>query len=54
MLENGLEDVKNLLDGEEDKEEDEKEDLHRDTVGAKYLRMVNTVSFSEKCNQCCQ
>ena len=41
MLEDGLEDVKNLLD---------QEDLQGDTVGAKYLRMVNTVSFSEMCN----
>ena len=41
MLEDGLEDVKNLLDQEE---------LQGDTVGAKYLRMVNTVSFSEMCN----
>ena len=50
MLEDGLEDVKNLLDQEEDKDEDKEEDLQGDTVGAKYLRMVNTVSFSEMCN----
>ena len=50
MLEDGLEDVKNLLDQEDDKEDDEEEDLQGDTVGAKYLRMVNTVSFSEMCN----
>ena len=41
MLEDGLEDVKNLLDQEE---------LKGDNIGAKYLRMVNTVSFSEVCN----
>ena len=50
MLEDGLEDVKNLLDQEEDKDEDKEEDLQGDTVGVKYLRMVNTVSFSEMCN----
>ena len=41
MLEDGSEDVKNLLDQEE---------LKGDNVGAKYLRIVNTVSFSEVCN----
>ena len=41
MLEDLLEDVKNFLDQKE---------LKGDTVGAKYLRMVNTVSFSEMCN----
>ena len=41
MLEDRLEDVKNFLD---------QEDLQVHTVGAKYLRMVNTVSFSEMCN----
>ena len=45
MLEDGLEYVNNLLDQEEDKKGDEEEDLQGDTVGAKYLRMVNTVSF---------
>jgi len=40
MVEDGLEDVKNLLD---------QEDIQGDTVGAKYLMMVNTVSFSEMC-----
>ena len=40
MLEDGLEDVKNLLD---------QEDLEGDTIGAKYLRMANTVSFLEMC-----
>ena len=40
MLEDGLEDVKNLLD---------QEDLEGDTIGVKYLRMANTVSFSEMC-----
>ena len=45
MLEDGLEDVKNLLDQEEDKDEDKEEDLQGDTVGAKYLRMVDTVSM---------
>ena len=50
MLESGLEDIKNLLDQEEDKDEDKEEDLQVDTVEAKYLRMVNTFSFSEMCN----
>ena len=40
MLENGLEDVKNILD---------QEDLEGDTIGVKYLRMANTVSFLEMC-----
>ena len=40
MLEDGLEDIKMLLD----------QDLQGDTAEAKYLRMVNTVSFSEMCN----
>ena len=31
-------------------EEDEEEDLKGDTVGAKYLRIVNTVSFLEMFN----
>ena len=47
MLEDGLEDIKNLLDQEEDKDEDKEEDLQGDTVGAKFLRMVNTVYFSK-------
>ena len=40
MLEDGLEDVQNLLDPK---------DLEEDTIGAKYLRMANTVSFSNIC-----
>ena len=40
MLEDGLEDVKNLLD---------QEDLEGDTIGAKYLRMANTVSLLDMC-----
>ena len=39
MLEDGLEDVQNLLDPK---------DLEEDAIGAKYLRMANTVS-SNKC-----
>ena len=35
-----MEDIENLLDPE---------DLEGDTIGAKYLRMANTVSFSEMC-----
>ena len=38
MLEDGLEDVKNLLD---------QEDLEGDTIGVKYLMMANTASFLE-------
>ena len=40
MLEYGLEDIKNLLD---------QKDLEGDTIGVKYLRMANTVSFLEMC-----
>ena len=41
MLEDGLKDVENLFDPE---------DLGGDTVGAKYLKMTNTVSFSDMCS----
>ena len=47
MLEDGLEDVKNLVNTEK---QEENEELKEDSVGAKYLRLVNTVSFSELCN----
>ena len=40
MLEYGLEDIENLLDPK---------DLEGDTIRAKYLRMANTVSFSDMC-----
>ena len=40
MLEDRLKDVQNLLDPK---------DLEGDTIGAKYLRMTNTVSFSNIC-----
>ena len=40
MLEDGLEEVQNLLDPEH---------LEGDTIRAKYLRMANTVSFSNIC-----
>ena len=40
MLEDGLEDVKNLFDQEELKGD----------IGAKYIRIVNAVFFSEVCN----
>ena len=39
MLEDRLEDVENLLG-----------DLKKDVVGAKYLKMSNSVSFSERCS----
>ena len=39
MLEDGLQDVDKLQDNLKDKE--------KDTVGAKYLKMVNSVSFSD-------
>ena len=42
MLEEGLEDVENLVDQE--KHEDNKE-LKEDGLGAKYLKLINTVSF---------
>ena len=47
MLEDGLEDVKNLVDKKEQKKNEE---LKEDNVGAKYIKLVNTVSFSELCN----
>ena len=47
MLEDGLEDVEYLVNQEEIKNI---EDLKDDSVGAKYLKLVNTVSFSELCN----
>ena len=40
IIEDGLKDVENLLD---------LEDLRGDSIGAKYLRMVSTVSFSYMC-----
>ena len=39
MLEDGLQDVENLVT-----------DLDKDVTGAKYLRMENSVSFSEICS----
>ena len=39
MLEDGLEDVENLL-----------ADLNKDSIGAKYLKMSNSVSFSDSCS----
>ena len=41
MLEDGQDDVKNLM---------EQVELKEDNIGAKYLWMKNTVSFSELCN----
>ena len=38
MLEDGVEDVDNLLS-----------DLETDVVGVKYLKMTNSISFSEMC-----
>ena len=40
MLEDGLEDVENLVDQGETKDN---EDLKEDGIGAKYLKLVNTV-----------
>ena len=42
MLEDGLESVENLIDKNNDPHEAEV-----DTVGAKYLKVVNSVSFSD-------
>ena len=42
MLEDGLESVENLMDKNDDPPEAE-----LDTVGAKYLKVVNSVSFSD-------
>ena len=39
ILEDGLEDVENLL-----------ADLNKDSIGAKYLKMSNSVSFSDSCS----
>ena len=46
-MEDGLEDVENLVDQGKHKDN---EDLKEDGIGAKYLKLVNTVSFSELCN----
>ena len=45
MLEDGLESVENLMDPEI--EEDNLEDVHLDNVGAKHLKLVNSVFFSD-------
>ena len=42
MLEDGLESVENLIDKKDDSTE-----AKLDTVGAKYLKVVNSVSFSD-------
>ena len=47
MLEDGLEDVQNLVDTEK---QEENEELKENSIGANYLRLVNTVSFPELCN----
>ena len=47
MLEEGLEDVDNLVDQEKHKDNGE---LKEDGIGAKYLKLVNTVSFSDLYN----
>ena len=47
MLEDGLEDVKNLMDQGKFKEN---EDLKDDNIRAKYLKLINRVSFSDLCN----
>ena len=39
MLEDGLEDLENLFT-----------DISQDSVGAKYLKMTNSVSFNEMCS----
>ena len=44
MLEDGLADVEGIVSPEN------KEELKEDSSGAKYLKMINTVSFSELCN----
>ena len=44
MLEEGLADVEDIVSPEN------KEELKEDSTGAKYLKMINTVSFSELCN----
>ena len=47
MMEDGLEDVKNLVDKGK---QDENEELKEDSIGTKYLKLVNNVSISELCN----
>ena len=44
ILEDGLADVEDIVSPEN------KEELKEDSTGAKYLKMINTVSFSELCN----
>ena len=43
-MEEGLESVENLMDQET--EEDNLEDVHLDNIGAMYIKLVNSVSFS--------
>ena len=49
MLEDGLKDVKNLLDPERLKQRDEikQADTTSDTIGTNYLKVVNSALFSD-------
>ena len=49
MLEDGLQDVNEIQneDTVEDENEDTLEEKEKDTIGAKYLKVVNSVSFSD-------
>ena len=48
MLEDGLKDVKSLVDPEKEKQDAMKlENTTSDNVGTKYLKVINSVSFSD-------
>ena len=48
MLEDGLEDVENLMDPEKEELKDTLlADTASDNIGAKYLKVISSVSFSD-------
>ena len=49
MLEDGLEDVENLMDPEKEKLKDAMKlaDVTSDNIGTNYLKVINSVSFSD-------
>ena len=49
MLEDGLEDVDKLIDPEREKQQEamKQADVNSDTIGANYLKVVNSVSFAD-------
>ena len=51
MLEDGLQDIKDLnegdqeIDSKDDKTDDNLDDEKKDAIGAKYMKVINSVSF---------